>query len=805
MRRVSEDPIVTRGPGFRHPSQGPFSPVGEHDWCRLETPLGARFAGDDVVFAVYSRRATRVLLEIYDEALGHEARFDYLMQRNPEDHVWRARVAQVPEGTLYGLRCWGPNWDYDPSWQRGGSAAGFERDVDAGNNRYNPNKVLFDPYARELSHDKESPGLLAQGHDETLFGTGGVSYRGRPRREIDTGPWAPKGVVLRDVPYAGHRPRLPAEKAIIYEAHVRGLSCHPSASELGSLLRGWEGFEAVVDVPPELRGTFAGAAHLAKYLAAVGFTTVEFLPVHETQNETNPEDRPGGNYWGYMTFGYFAPDRRYAHDKSPGGPTREFRAMVEAFHREGMEVYLDVVYNHSGEGGNFTRPDGSGKDPLATGFVSLGGLDAAEYYVPGQGGLLEEGATGCGNQLNFSSPVARDLVIDSLTSWIDVMGIDGFRFDLAPVLGRLPGSQPPGDRQSRKQFFNDHPLLLAIRDLGLEHDVEMIAEAWDLWGYEVGNFPADWGEWNGHYRDTVRRFIRGQGNARDLAEVVNGDFARFADQGGAQRSINLIVAHDGFTLMDLVSYDYKQNAHLTWPFGPSDGGMDDNLSWDHGGEHALRRQQLRNLWTILLFSRGVPMVVWGDEFGRTQNGNNNPWNVDSVATWNNYRMLATNNPHRVPTGGGGAYHNNFGVGDCAPDKNPLFEFVRFVVALRRRSDALKQRRYGNLEPGDGDVTYLFRREDAESPLEAWNRAVWIRIDCAAVGEGDFLLLLNLYEAELRFRVPEARSGRRWARIIDTASWAEPEYNAWQPAEAATVVADYDVHPWSVVVLEEIAG
>jgi glycogen operon protein len=198
------------------------------------------------------------------------------------------------------------------------------------------------------------------------------------------------------------------------------------------------------------------------------------------------------------------------------------------------------------------------------------------------------------------------------------------------------------------------------------------------------------------------------------------------------------------------------------------------------------------------------MVVWGDEFGRTQNGNNNPWNVDSVATWNNYWMIPTNAPHRVPTGGGGAYHDNFGVAASAPDKNPLFVFARFVLGLRRRSATLKQRGYGDLELGSGDVTYLFRREDGESELEAWNRAVSVRIDGRSVGEGDFLLFLNLYDRELGFRVPDSGPGRRWVRIIDTATWAEPEFNTWQPTEAATIVGDYRVHPWSVVVLEEIA-
>jgi glycogen operon protein len=781
--------------------------VGERDWAQLTGPLGARYEGEDVVFAVYSRRATRILLEIYAEPLGQDARYDYFMQKNPDDYVWRARLHRVPEGTLYAFRCWGPTWEYRPGWQRGDSAVGFVSDVDLPGNRFNPNKVLFDPYARELSHDKESPELILAGHDDTLYGTGGGDYRGRPRREVDTGRWAPKGIVLRDRPYPGTRPGWPEEHAIIYEAHVRGLSRHPSSSELGSILAGWEGFEGVTGVPPELRGTYAGAAYMAKYIAGLGFTTVELLPVHETQNQTNPDDRPGGNYWGYMTFGYFAPDRRHAHDQSPGGPTREFRAMVEAFHREGIEVYLDVVYNHTGEAGNFTYLDASGrkvKDPTATGFVSLGGLDAAEYYVQSPDGLLEEGATGCGNQVNFSSPVAQNLVLDSLTYWIECIGIDGFRFDLAPVLGRLPELHHNSDPHARKRFFGDHPLLLRIRDLGLRYDVEMIAEAWDLWGYEVGNFPVHWGEWNGHYRDTVRRFILGSASAVEVADVIDGEYVRFNDQGGPQKSVNLIVAHDGFTLMDLVSYSEKQNAVLTWPFGPSDGGTDDNLSWDHGGSRALRRQQLRNFWTILFFSRGVPMVVWGDEFGRTQNGNNNPWNVDSVATWNNYGMIATHSPTRVPTGDSGAYHDNFGAARCPPTKNPLFVFARYVIGLKRRLRVLRQRSYGD-EVGGRGVSYRFRREDGQSPLQSWNRAVWLRIDGRTVGEGDFLVFFNMFDQALPFRVPEAGTDRQFVRIIDTASWAEPDYNCWPLARGLPIAGSYRVHPFSIVVLEETPG
>lgn len=279
-----------------------------------------------------------------------------------------------------------------------------------------------------------SPVLRAAGESPALFATGGVEYRGAPQREFDTGHWAPKGFVVSDATSTGTRPRIPPENAIIYEAHLRGLTRHPSASQLETLLRGYQGFETIRAVPDQLRGTYARAALMAGYLRELGFTAIEFLPVQETDNDGNPDDAPGGNYWGYMTFGFFAPDRRYASDKSPGGPTREFKDMVKAFHDAGLEVYLDVVYNHSGEGGN----QNGARD--ITAFTSLGGFDTVEYYVLTGNNLLEQGATGTGNQINFSNAAPQQLVLDSLGYWIDDMGVDGFRFDLAPVLGRTPNA-----------------------------------------------------------------------------------------------------------------------------------------------------------------------------------------------------------------------------------------------------------------------------------------------------------------------------------------------------------------------------
>jgi len=396
-----------------------------------------------------------------------------------------------------------------------------------------------------------------------------------------------------------------------------------------------------------------------------------------------------------MTFGYFAPDRRYAYDRSPGGPTREFKAMVKAFHDQGMEVYLDVVYNHTGEGGNWGSND-------VTGFVSFGGFDVVEYYQLTDEHYLVDGATGCGNQLNFSHIVTCNLVLDSLTYWLETMGVDGFRFDLAPVLGRTPSSHQREDRGKQKQFFPKHTLLEKIEQLGKKYDAEMIAEAWDSWGYEVGNFPTGWGEWNGRYRDAIRRFLKGDGNTFKFIEQVNGDYCNFNDQGGPQKSIDFIVAHDGFTLMDLVSY------------------------------------------------------------------------------------------------------NHFGTGTNQEERNPLFIFAAYIAHLRNNHIALKQRRYGDMVLDAGnDVTYLFKKPDGVSDLTADDRCIWFLIDGSAVGDHDFLVLINMYYLPVDFRLPPSSNNYRWLRIIDTAAWAETDYNCWSVDQGTVIADNYKVNGFSIVVCEEI--
>ena len=346
---------------------------------------------------------------------------------------------------------------------------------------------------------------------------------------------------------------------------------------------------------------------------------------------------------------------------------------------------------------------------------------------------------------------------------------------------------------AQKRFFNEHPLLTGIASLAEKENLEVIAEAWDLWGYEVGNFPRGWGEWNGRYRDAVRRFTKGDGNTADFLDMVNGDYHHFEDNGGPQKSINFIVAHDGFNLADLVSYQTKDN-NQPYPFGPSD----DNMSWDSGGDPALRRQRLRNLWAILMLSRGVPMVVAGDEFGRTQNGNNNPWALDSPAMRNNYAMIATSAPQRVAVedGTGAAYHDNLGVFDSRDERvNPLFRFATFLMRLRHRHPALCRAAWGDMEAGGEDVSYLFRAPDGNGSPREGDRALAVHIDAPDDG---FWVMINMSPDPVDFRVPAAGGGDVWRRLVDTAVGSEKDDNCWPEGEGEIVVDGVVVQPWSVV-------
>jgi glycogen operon protein len=771
-----------------HPSSGAFSAVGMSTWGTATWAQGASFVsgeGSNLRVGVYAAHATRVLLEIYSSATGVSAEFDYVMARG-SDGVWRAELASVPGKTLYAFRVWGPNWPFSTSWAPG-SAAGFVSDVDASGDRYNPNKVLADPYGRELSHDKTSVALLAAGLDGGVYGTGGATYHGAPKRQFDSGPWAPKSVALVDSTSTGTKPAIAARDSVVYEAHVRGLTAHASSMSLTTLLAGIPGFTGVVNIPSGCRGTYQAAGLMAPYLQGLGINVIELLPVHESDNDTIPLDHSGGNYWGYMTDGYFAPDRHYACNRAPGGATAEWKAMVKAFHDHGIEVWMDVVFNHTGEGGN---ADATKQDASHTSFR---GFDNIDFYALGAGDPASYfDTTGVGNNVNFATAVSRRLVLDSLTYWTTQMGADGFRFDLGAELGR--------DAAPSYGFNANAQLLVDIASLASSKNIEVIAEPWDIGAYGVGQFPSGWGEWNGKFRDASRRFFNGDlggSNGLGYADAFYGDFNDYNDQGGPAKSVNFLVAHDGFTLADLVSYGAKTNAARSWPFGPSDGGSDGNDSWDSGGDQALRRQRFRSLLTWEMFSRGVPMLVAGDELARTQNGNNNPYNLDAPGTWNNYGMIATDSPHQVATGvTGEAYHNNFGTDAHADGKNALFQFARQLIAVRRSSRALRQSDYA--------MAISFAKNDGSSGFDSHaDRAVRIQLDGSAVGDADYLLYVNNWTATVTFTPPAPDAGRHWVRLIDTATWAESHDNIWSDAEADTITGNYDVHAWSIAVFKAI--
>jgi len=817
-QRYSVRPIVQpalSGIGSNHPVSGALAPVDEAAWATATYAKGAHFDGDKATFALYSKHAARVLLEVYTNPNDTTPKGEYWMERGPDD-VWRAKVGSVPSPAYYGFRLWGPNWPFDPNWQRGGSAAGFISDVDTNGNRFDPNKPLQDPYAREITHDKETPDMLSAGEDSTIYDSGSLLYHGtRARREIDTARWAPKGVVFRDDTTSfGTKPHLAEQDAIICEAHVRGITRDPSCTHLTDILAGVPGFADVRNVPDEYRGTYKGAGYMAAYLKARGINRIEFLPMQESDNDINDVKPGGANYWGYMTRGYFAPDRRYAFDNSPGGPTREFKEMVKAFHDAGIEVCMDVVYNHTVEGGLVPANDRSahyqrfkslsrqpevesaGNDVNTAEITEMRGIDNQEYYTT-IGGQQYWDSSGCGNNLDASHPVVQDLIVDSLKYWSEQMGVDCFRFDEAAELSRGDSPDHPLDPGS--------PFLAKIASLGFT----VIAEPWDCNGSLQGQMPRGWSEWNGAYRVAMRKFLKSDGNIEDFMTAFTGSDQSFRGHGGPQKSINNLDTHDGFALADDWSFNEKNNNQ---PFAQSDGGDCNNDSWDCADGRplpaiqALRRKQIKNSWTTLMFSRGTPMMVAGDEFGRTQFGNNNAYNLDTPVSWLDYNQIHTDAPTLE------AYRNELGTPPPSPDadklgtdsrpngQNTLFPFSAFVTHLRRQHPALRQASYEA-------VPIEFRSPDGSPWNSSVRRSVQIAIDGNTVGDNRFLLLANSDWQSVGFQVPPPAPGKKWVRIIDTGSWAEQKCdNFWVPGAAAEIApGSYTAEERSQVVLMEVAA
>jgi len=579
------------------------------------TPLGAHWDGTGTNFALWSAAAHAVDLCLFD-ADGAEHRFPL---EETTHQVWHGRLTGVGPGQRYGYRVHGT---YDP-------LAGL---------RHNPAKLLVDPYARALSGELEL--------HPALFGYVGDAVDGSARDEQDSAPYVPHGVVVHDnFPWDGDRPlRTSWSDTVIYEVHVKGATMrHP-------------------DVPEHLRGTYAGLAHPAfvEHLTTLGVTAVELLPVHHFVSEPHLLRRGLSNYWGYNTLGYFAPHAGYSASGSDGGQVTEFKTMVKELHAAGIEVILDVVYNHTAEG-DHTGPTLSFKGIDNPGYYRLDGGNRARYTD----------YTGCGNTLDVRRPAALGLLMDSLRYWVTEMHVDGFRFDLASALAR---SMHDVDRLSA--FFD------VVHQDPVVSNVKLIAEPWDVGpgGYQVGNFPPPWTEWNGRYRDTVREVWAGAHvGVRDLAYRLTGSSDLYRSDGRRPfASINFVTSHDGFPLADLVTYEEKRNEANG---EENRDGESHNRNWNSGVEgptddpeiRALRARQIRNHLVTLLVSTGVPMLTAGDELGRTQQGNNNAYCQDNELSWLDWKSV----------------------------DEDLLTFVARLVRLRRSAPALRQEAFfeGHEIPG----------------------------------------------------------------------------------------------------------
>ncbi len=668
-------------------------------WPGSSYPLGATYDGGGTNFSIFSEVAHRIELCLFDDSC-QETRIT-LPER--DGFVWHGYLPRVGPGQRYAYRVHG---SYDPP-------AGLW---------CNPNKLLLDPYAKAID------GRIKW--NEALF-----AYRfGNPDsyNDEDSAPYAMTSVVINPFfDWTDDRPpRIPYHQTVIYEAHVRGMTIsHPR-------------------IPSDVRGTYAGMAHpvMIRHLRDLGVTAVELMPVHQFVHDSTLMDRGLSNYWGYNTIGFFAPHNEYACFGTRGQQVQEFKAMVRALHRAGIEVILDVVYNHTAEG-NHLGPT-----------LSFRGIDNRAYY------RLVEGdekhyydTTGTGNSLNVRHPEPLRLIMDSLRYWVTEMHVDGFRFDLAATLARE---------------FHEVDRLAAFFDLvnqdPVVSQVKLIAEPWDVGegGYQVGRFPPLWTEWNGKYRDTVRDFWRGEpATLAEFASRFTGSSDLYeADNRRPIASINFVTAHDGFTLHDLVSYNHKHNEENG---EDNRDGESHNRSWNCGVEGptedgkiiALRERQKRNMLTTLLLSQGVPMISHGDELGRTQDGNNNVYCQDSKTSWVDW--------------------------DDARHHSVLTEFTAALTRLRAAHPVFRRRRFFQGRPIRGsnieDVAWL-RPDGQQMSEEDWNagfaKTVAIFLNGRGIPERDhlgeriiddsFLLLVNAHYRPITFTLPDATYGSSWEIVVDTA-------------------------------------
>ena len=675
-------------------------------------PLGASYDGAGVNFALFSQVAQKVELCLFDEE-DRETRVEMTEQNS---YVWHNYLPGIQPGQRYGYRVYGP---YDP-------AKGL---------RCNPNKLLLDPYAKAIEGNIDG--------DESLY-----SYWFKSPEDVtsmntlDSAPHTMKSAVVN--PYFDwgndQHPNISYHDSVIYEAHVRGMT------------------NLNLDVPPDIRGTYAGLAYpsVIEYLRKLGVTAIELMPIHQFVNDSFLQEKGLSNYWGYNTIGFFAPHNAYSSSGQRGEQVNEFKSMVKAYHRAGMEVILDVVYNHTAEGNNLGPT------------LSFKGIDNGAYYR-----LVDNDrrhyfdTTGTGNSLLMRSPHALQLITDSLRYWVTEMHVDGFRFDLAATLARQ---------------FQEVDKLSAFFDI-VEQDpvisrVKLIAEPWDLGsgGYQVGGFPSSWSEWNGRYRDCVRDFWRSQPSTLpEFASRLMGSSDLYQMNGRRPvASVNFITAHDGFTMNDLVSYNEKHND------ANGEGNRDgesNNRSWNCGVEgpttikdvNDLRQQQMRTMFATLLCSQGIPMICGGDEVARTQQGNNNAYCQDNAISWTNW--------------------------DLDDSQKDLLEFVSKLIHLRLEHPVLHRRRFfTGREPGDPDdkIPQVEWMDHTGSimDMEDWSNthafSVMIYLNGSDIPEADwygnqmvdnnFILIFNAHYEPIMFTLPDERYGKKWRLVVDTHNPKGPELN-----------------------------
>ena len=653
-------------------------------------PLGSHYDGDGASFALFSSVADAIDLCLFDDA-GAETRRGL---EQGDGYVWQGYLPDARVGQRYGYRVHGP---WDPS----------------SGSRCNPAKLLLDPYARAVAGQVSwNPAIYGHAADDPNEADGS-----------DSAPYAPRSVLVSpDFDWGDdRRPGRAMADSIFYEVHVKGFTqLHP-------------------DVPEKLRGSYAGMAHPAAvaHLQRLGVTAVELLPVHQFVHDAQLVQRGLRNYWGYQSIGYFAPHNGYSSSGDTGGQVDEFRQMVRALHAAGLEVIIDVVFNHTAEGNEWGPT------------LCFRGIDNAAYYRLQQDRSHYVDDTGCGNTVDLYLPHPLRLVMDSMRYWVQEMHVDGFRFDLAASLGRAASDFSP--YSSFLEAVGQDPVLAQVK---------LIAEPWDIGAYDVGQFPAGWSEWNGKYRDTVRDFWRSTaGTLPDFATRISGSRDLYGHGGRRPAaSVNIVTVHDGFTIADLVSYDSKHNEDNG---EDNRDGTDDNRSWNCGAEGptddatilALRAQQQRNFLATLMLSEGVPLLLGGDEFARSQSGNNNAYCHDDELTWFNWSTVAQN--------------------------ADLVDFTARLCRLREQHPVFRRRQFLSGAPahetGRDDLDW-YRPDGRAMTADDWGESFARAVTMALSGAtGDdkhpddpFVLMLNAWWEPIDFNIPESLTKLAWEIEVDTA-------------------------------------